>query len=117
MARRAWFVESDVPRAADTQNLNFNTTVPLDLALETQAVIFHIVGRDCTGEDVNLISWNVHVIEKRFKHPAAVAMLVVRTHRIIFIEIEGYHAGKIEALFAVQPDQLTVKANRSGTGR
>jgi hypothetical protein len=31
-------------------------------------------------------------------------MLVVRTHRIIFIEIEGYHAGKIEALLAVQPD-------------
>ena len=115
MAGRARFVEPDMSRPADPENLQIDPAGFFDLQFVARAVIVRT--RRGSIRNVHVLRGNVDAIEKGFPHPALITVRVIGRHGVIFVEVERDNAGKIEAVFLVQPDQFAVEADGRGPGR
>ncbi len=58
----------------------------------------------------------VDVLEEVLPHEAVIAVQAVAGHRVVLVEIEGDDPGEVEALFAMQANQLAVDPDRCGAG-
>ena len=112
LARRARLVEADVPAAADAEDLQIDASGPANHLLVVDAMLVHFAARHRAVRYVDVLLGNVDVAEKRLVHPAAIAVRVVGRHRVVFVEVEGDDARKIEPRVLVQPNQLTVQPDR-----
>src|SRR5262249_45830339 len=99
MARRAGFVEADVPGAANAEDLQVDAAGPANALFVAGAIILDLLGPQGAVGHMNVLRRNVDVIEERFLHPAPVALRIVRRHGVIFVEIEGNDAREVEARF------------------
>ena len=117
MARRPGLVEADVAGAADAQNLQVDAAAAADLLFVAQAILFGFLDGDRSIGNVDILRLDVDVVEKGLLHPAAIALRVVRAHRIIFIEVERDDTREVEAGFVVQADQFAVEPDRGRAGR
>ena len=84
-----------------------------DGSLVIAAVLLGLFCRNGAGRDMDVGRQNVHMIKKGFMHPKVVAMWIIFGHRVVFIEIECHDAGKIQALFFVEANQLAIQIDRS----
>ena len=79
-------------------------------------IVFGLLLRDGAVRDMDVLGPDVHMIEKRFLHPAAIAVKIVRRQAEVFVQVKGYDAGKIETSLLVHADQRAVDANGSRAG-
>ena len=79
--------------------------------LVTSTVILRLAGFDHPVRNINMIGWDVDVVEKRLLHPPAVALLVGGRHGEIFIEIESDDPREVQSRFLVAADQLSIKSH------
>ena len=110
-------VEADVAGAADAEDLHVDAAGLLDEQLVPRAVVLGLLRRRGAGGDVDVLVGDVDVVEERLPHPAVVGVRVVGRHRVVFVEVEGDDAGEVQAVLAVQPDQLAVQPDGGGAGR
>jgi hypothetical protein len=73
------------------------------------------VGR-VTARDVDVLGFDVHVIEEILPHEPVVAVDVVRLHGVILVEIEGHDVGKRQPLLAMHSNELAIHPYRCGAG-
>jgi hypothetical protein len=57
------------------------------------------------------------VLEQVLPHVPVVAVDAVRRHRVVLVQVERHHAGEVETLLAVHPDQLAVDTDRRAARR
>src|SRR5262249_27413115 len=92
LARRAWFVEADVPGSADAQDLQVDASRASDLLFVLSAEFIRLIGAETAVRNVNVLRLDVDMVEERFLHPAPVALRIVRLHRVVFVEVERDNA-------------------------
>ena len=112
----ARLVESDVPGLPDAQDLEVDATDLRDRPLVLRSVRFHLGSRDVPARDVHPLGIDVHVLEQVLPHEPVVAVEALRGHRVVLVQVEGDHLGEIEALVAMEADQLAVDPHRSRSG-
>ena len=106
-----------MPVAADAQQLHVDAAGALDRGFVAAAIIVYVFQRNSAVGNVYVLRRNVHVAQEVIVHPAVVALQLIRLYPVVFVEVEGHNAGEVEPLFAVQPNQLTINAQRRRAGR
>jgi len=66
--------------------------------------------------NVDILPWDVHMVEQMLVHPAVIALQPVGGQSVVFVEIEGHHPRQIEPFIAVHTDQFAVDAHRGRSG-
>lgn len=84
----AGFVESDMPRAADAQELNIDAAYLLDFVFVPFAVISHLFDRQSAVGYIGLLGGDVDQIEQVLAHEADVALQLVRLHGEVLVQVE-----------------------------
>jgi len=74
---RPWFVEADVACAANTQDLQVHAAHGVDGLLILAAVREHLITRHRTLGDMDVLLWNVDVVEQLVRHEPRVALGVI----------------------------------------
>src|SRR6202035_5811965 len=114
---RPRFVEADVPRAADSEELQIESARFLDLALIRAAVGNDLFDYDRAIEHVHVFRADVNQVEQMLAHEAAIALQFERLDREVFVEVERDDVRKRQPFLAVQPDQLGINADWGRAGR
>ena len=105
-------VESDVPIAADSQQGDIDAAGLLDLAFVIATVIGNGFQSNAAVHDVCVVGRNVDVIEQMLTHPAMIALELVGSQSVVFVQIECHDAAEVQLASLVQRDQLTVHIDR-----
>ena len=105
---RSRFVESDVPRTADTQKLEIQAAVRLDLHVVVGTVLFQFVQRHIAVRDVDVFGQDVDMVEQMLVHEGPVALGIVAGQAVVLVQVERYHPGKGQAFLLVHADQLRI---------
>ncbi len=114
---RARLVEADVAGLADAEDLVVDATRRLDRVLVVAAVGLDLGAGQVAARDVDAGPVHVHLFEQVLPHEPVVAVQAPRRHRVVLIEVEGRDVGPVEALVAMEPDQLAVDPDRGRAGR
>ena len=93
---------------SDSQKLKVDASSVTDPLLEVGAVRFYLGPRHIASRDVNLLRWDVHMVEQIFVHEPVITVDALHRHRIVFIEIEGHDVGKVQPLVSVHTDEFPV---------
>ena len=115
-ARRARFVEPDVPGPADAEYLEVDAAGAGDCVLVFAAEGLDIPFGNGAIRNVYVLARDVHVVEKVLEHPAVVALRRVGRHRPVFVEVERDDVRQVEPVLLVQPDQFAVNVDGRMTG-
>ena len=110
----ARFVEADVARLPDAENLEVDPAGALDLRLVTQAFRLDVNARSVPPRDMNVPLRDIDVREEILPHEAVIRVDVVRRHRVVFVEIERHDVGEAQPVVPMHPDQLAIHANGRG---
>ena len=113
---RAGFVKANVPRLADTEQLEVDAAGSNDCALVGSAGSVDFGARRRATEQMHIRGIDIDVREKVLPHESMVRVNAFRRHRPVFIEIEGDNIGEAESLVAMQSYQFTINADRCGAG-
>ena len=113
---RSRFVEPNMTRSADSQNLNVDATRSRYAGLVIATVVVDPLRGYRAVRHVPAARRNVDVIKQVLTHEPDVTLHVLRLHRIIFVQIERNDVAKRQALFAMQANQFGVDARRSRPG-
>ena len=105
-----------MPVAANAQQLHVDAAGPLDRGFIPPAIIVHVVHRHRAVGNVDILRGDIDVPQEVFVHPAVIALQLIVRQPVVFVQVESDHARKVEPLFAVQPDQLAIDAQRGRTG-
>ena len=109
------FIETDVPRATDAQDLQINPAGGADGGFVVGAS-HRGVGAD-TRRYVGIFTRDVDEAKKVLLHEITVGLGMVTREAFVFVEIEGHDVPEAEACFAMQPDQLRVQGQGGRTRR
>ena len=104
----AWLVESDVPGAANTEQLQVDPPGFPNHFLIPNAGGSHLLARQRAVGNVNRVGRNIDVVKQMLPHEATVALEGVGLDRPVFVEVERNNSLKRHALLAVQADELVV---------
>ncbi len=110
----AGFVESDVSRAPDAQNLDVDAARLFDGAFVCRTEGFHFVRLQGAVGDVDVLRKDVHLAEEVMVHEMVVALFRLPFHGHVFVEVEGDDVAEGEPLFPVHPDQFGVELDGGG---
>ncbi len=110
-------VETDVPVAADAQQLHVDAAGPGDGGLVLAAMLVEPIGRDQTVGDEDVLGADVDVVEKVLVHPAVIALQPLGPQAQVFVEVERDDVDQVEPLVLVQSHQLAIDAHRRAAGR
>ena len=113
-AARSGFIETDVTRASDAQDLQVNAAHRINRLFVLPAMGEDLVRCDRALGDVDVFLGNVDVIEQLVCHEAAIAFRVVPLQAVVLIQVEGDDVLEAQALLLVQADQLAIKGHRGG---
>ena len=108
------FVETDVTVAAEAEQLDVDAA-GLDDAGFVGAALGVEIGRDAV-RNMGAGDVDVDMPEKIFLHEKPVRLGVCRRQADVLVEVERRHFAEIQALIAMQSDQLLVKPERCATG-
>ena len=111
VAGAAGFVEADVARAADAEDLHVDAARCLDLALVLTAERVRFIGFQGSVGDVDVVPFDVDLAEERLVHPAEVRVGVLAGQGVVFVEVERDDAREVEILLLVEANQFAVKAD------
>jgi hypothetical protein len=114
--RRSGFIESDVSRAADAEDLQIDAAGLVDGPLVSRAVIEDGIHRHRAVRQMDVLRRDVEMLEQLLLHEAEIALAVVASQTVVLIEIEGDDILEAEALLAVEPYEFTIKGNRGAAG-
>jgi hypothetical protein len=117
VARRAGFVEADVTRPADAEDLKIEPAEIANLALIRRAEVEDFLAWQRAIGDVPVLARDVDVIEEVLAHEPHVALQLVRLHRVVFVEVERYDVLERQPLLAVHANQFVVNPRRRRPGR
>jgi len=117
LASGAGFVETDVPGAADAEDLQVNAARLSDCPLVALAPAKDLRALHRAIGDVHVSGRNVDVAEQLLVHEPPVAFGVRAGQPVVLVEVERDHVLEAQSLLPVPADQLAIKAHRSGPGR
>ena len=100
------FVETDVPRLADAEELQINSAGALNRGFVAATFLVE-VGREAVGQ-MRVARVNVHVPEKMFLHVMTVGVRIGRRQAYVFIEVERAAEREIEFLLAMHPHEMAI---------
>ena len=66
---------------------------------------------------MSVLRLDVDVVKEVLLHEAAIALRMVGGEALVFVEVEGAHAGEIHAAFLAAGHELTVERQGRGAGR
>ena len=107
-------VEANVPVAAETQELDIDTT-GIDNTMFVAAALGVEIGGGAV-RDVRALLVDVDVAEKIFPHEIPIGLIVRAGKTDIFVEVKSGDAAEIQTLFAVQSDEFLIKPQRRPAG-
>ena len=116
VARAARLIETDVPGAADAEDLEIDAAGFGNHRLVSGAVRIDFVLVHRAGGQVAACGIKVHPVEEVGAHETPVALRVLRRQRVIFVQVEGRDVGEAQFFLAMQAGQLGVEADRGGAG-
>ena len=73
--------------------------------------------RSVAVQDVDVLGFDVHVVEKVGPHECVVALRMLFRDAAVFVHVEGHHVGERNFPCPVEGDQFFVGSQRCGTGR
>src|SRR6478672_4445984 len=100
-----------MPGFSDAKNLEIDSAGSLDGSFVLSSGLRKIFPCHVSLRDVYVLGLNVDVVEKILPHEPVVAVDAVRTHRIVFVEVERHDVGEVESFLPVHPYQLAVDAD------
>lgn len=109
---RAWLVETDMPSSPHAQNLNIDTARRRDLLLVPGAIIGDLLDLQRAIRNMPIARGDIHEVEQMLAHEPQVALQLIGLHGEVFIEIERHDVRERQTLFAMQPHELIVNADR-----
>ena len=112
VAAGAGFIEADVTRSADAENLKVDATERINLLLVVAAMGEDLVAAQRAAGDVDVRLRDVDVIKNLLRHEARVAFRMIRREAEVFVEVEGDDVLEAEPFLFVQADQLAIKRHR-----
>ncbi len=112
--RAGGLIEADVTVAAEAEELDVDAARVED-ALFVAAALGVKIGRRANGH-VGALLVDVDVAEEIFPHEIPVGLVVGAGEADILVEVERRDPAEVEALVAMQADELLVKTERSATG-
>lgn len=111
---RGWrFVETDVSRPADSQNLDVDASIWSDFLFITKAKIGDVSSLNFTIRDIDIFFGYIDVVEEIEVHVVIVGLRVLFRDGEVLIQVEGHNLFETQSFFFVHPDQLFVDAKRS----
>src|ERR1700743_849804 len=112
---RSRLVESDMPVAADAEDLQVDSAGVADGLLVSGAIAIVIFRNRAVG-DVDVFRFRVHMPKQILVHEVGKALGMRRWKAEIFVEIEADDAGKIERLFAMHANEFAVEGEHRAAG-
>jgi hypothetical protein len=113
---RAGLVEADVSGLSDAQDLEIYSAGVGDGGLVHVALDIDLLARNVTPWNVDVLGPDVDVIEEILPHVPVIAVDAVRSHRVVFVEVERHNVRKVELFLAMHAYQLAIDADRRAAG-
>ena len=108
-------VEADMTVAPDTKHLDVNAAQCVDGVFIRPAGTFHVL---CSAvRHHGGVLADVHTVKQLFVHEIAIALVIVRGDRIIFIKVDRADTGKVQFSLPILLGKAIVHSDRGVSGR
>ena len=114
--RASRFVESDVTRAADPEELEVDAAGRANHLLVVAAMRVDRGAGEGAVRHVGVRRGNVDVVQQMDPHVMVVTLRMAGRQALVLVEIEGDDVRETQPLLAVHPHQLGIKTHRRRTG-
>lgn len=109
--RRGRLIEADMSSPSDSEDLQVDASIELNLLLVVLAELYDRFPRDLAVGDVDVLSRDIDVVEQVQIHVVVVGLGVVALDRIVLVQIEGHYVLETELASLVHLHQLAVNCN------
>lgn len=111
--RRRWLIESDMASSTYSQNLKVYSSIFLNLLFIFITELCNIFSWDLTVRNINVLFWDVNMVEQIVMHIEVIALDVVFSNGKILIEVESHYIFEWNLFIFIHPYQFLVNSKRS----